>query len=294
MLADMVDIPAARVEIGAPELHLDALARRQSYGREWFEDEAPQHLCEVAAFRIDRTPVTNAAFAEFVDATGFVTGPEQQGYGLIYGQQYWQVEPGICWRFPAPGIDALADRPEHPVLHIDHTDATAYACWAGKRLPTEVEWEYAAHGELWSPYPWGHEWHPHRVNCADHWADTPVQTLGGWQSWWQDRYAHHGSTPATTEVGTFYPAGDSLFGVTDMAGNVSEWTASNYAFYDPARTYDPAFAAARLHRYRVVRGGSWKHLEPQVRTTERMAASHTYSSFDLGFRCAADASSDNQ
>ncbi|MET8428708.1 SUMF1/EgtB/PvdO family nonheme iron enzyme [Nocardia sp. NPDC004860] len=289
----MIAIPAGRVEIGAPDHHLDELARRQHYGREWFEDEAPQNLCDVAGFHIDRTPVINAAFAEFVSATGYVTGAEQQGYGLIYGQEYWQVEPGICWRFPAPGIDALNERPQHPVVHVDHTDATAYACWAGKRLPTEVEWEYAAHGATWSPYPWGHQWNPAVVNCVEHWASAPIQALGGWRAWWQARYDQFGSTPGTTAVGTFSPAGDSVFGVADMAGTVAEWTSSTYAFYDPNRTYDPSFAAARLHRYRVVRGGSWKHLEPQVRTTERMAASSSYCCFDIGFRCAADAGPDN-
>ncbi|MFJ4653825.1 formylglycine-generating enzyme family protein [Nocardia sp. NPDC088792] len=290
----MIEIPAARVQIGAPDDHLDDLAKRQRYGREWFEDEAPQHDCDIAAFRIDRTPVTNSAFSEFAAQTGYLTRAEQQGYGLIYGPEYWRTEPGICWHRPAPGINAVMHRPEHPVTHVDWTDAAAFASWAGKRLPTEIEWEYAAHGAYWSPYPWGHEWDPKRVNCAEHWAGSIVNAVGGWRIWWQTRYSDLGSAPATTNVGALSPAGDSEFGVADMAGTVAEWTASTYDFYDPHRTYDPSFAAAKLHRYRVVRGGSWKHLQAQVRTTERMAAMPSYSCFDIGFRCAADASPDNR
>ncbi|MEC3915525.1 formylglycine-generating enzyme family protein [Nocardia sp. CDC160] len=288
-MTTMIEIPAARVEIGAPEHHLDSLVESQHYARSWFEDEAPQHIRHIAAFQIDRTPVTNAAFSEFVGATGYVTGAEQRGYGLIYGSDYWHAEPDMCWRYPAPGVNALGDRPEHPVIHVDHTDATAYASWASKRLPTEDEWEYAAHGASWSPYPWGHEWNPACVNCVEHWADGPVHALGGWQEWWQSRYLKFGAAPATTDVGSLSPAGDSEFGVADMSGTVAEWTCSTYSPYDPARQYDPALVAAMRHGYRVVRGGSWKHMKPQVRTTERMACEPMYSSFELGFRCAADA-----
>ena len=283
----MVNIPGGRVEIGAPEPHLDEIASQQHYARVWFEDEAPRHERAVAAYRIDRTPVTNEQYAAFVDATGYLTGAERREFGLVYGPTFWLTQPGICWRSPAVGLDAATDRPHHPVVHIDHADAAAYASWAGKRLPTETEWEYTAHGPRWSAWPWGQRWDAARANSAEFWAG-PLGDLDRWRQWWTRRYAVHGTAPSTTVVGRFSPAGDSPFGVADISGNVAEWTASTYDPYDPTRSYDPAFAAAMRHRYCVVRGGSWKHFRFQTRTTERIACLPDYSCFDIGFRCAAD------
>lgn len=291
-MRDMITIPADTVQIGAPEPHLDSIASQQHYDRSWFSDEAPQHVCEIPAFRIDRTPVTNLDYAQFVDATGYVTAAEQRGFGLVYGLTYWQTEPGVCWRTPAPGRDAVTDTPGHPVVHVDHADATAYATWAGKRLPTETEWEYAAHGPTWTPYPWGTDWNPLLLNSVEQQAGH-IHTLDQWRAWWRENYNQHGFTPGTTPVGSYSPGGDSLFEVADLAGNVAEWTASTYTPYDPSVTYDPALSAAMLHGYRVVRGGSWKHLRWQVRTTERIACEPGYSCFDIGFRCAADAHTDH-
>ncbi|MEV6071281.1 SUMF1/EgtB/PvdO family nonheme iron enzyme [Nocardia sp. NPDC052001] len=290
---DMIEIPSATVQIGAPEHHLDEITQQQIYGRSWFEDEAPQHIRHIPTFWIDRLPVTNAEFAEFTEQSGHRTGAEQRGFGLIYGRDYWRDAPGIYWRQPVPGLDALVALPDHPVVHVDHSDALAYAAWAGKRLPTEFEWEYAAHGPTWTAYPWGNTWNPAVANSAEHWAG-PIADLAAWKIWWAERHALYGTLPATTKVGEFSPAGDSEFGVADLAGNVSEWTSSSYGGYDPFRHYDPALTAAMLHRYRVVRGGGWKHMRWQVRTTERMACIPRHSCFDLGFRCATDARPDNQ
>ncbi|WP_306365286.1 SUMF1/EgtB/PvdO family nonheme iron enzyme [Nocardia sp. CC227C] len=290
-MRDMITIPAGTVEIGAPDHHLDTIAAQQPYDRAWFEDEGPQHLLDIPTFQIDRTPVTNRDYADFVDATGYATAAEQRGFGLVYGHAYWQSEPGVCWHTPAPRVDAVTDRPDHPVVHVNHADATAYATWAGKRLPSEAEWEYAAHGPAWTPYPWGSDWNPLLVNSVEQWAGH-IQTLDQWRAWWHERYDQHGCTPGTTPVGAYSPGGDSMFEVADIAGNVAEWTASSYRPYDPSATYDPALAAAMLHGYRVVRGGSWKHLRWQVRTTERIACTPDYSCFDLGFRCAADTDND--
>ncbi|WP_040781597.1 formylglycine-generating enzyme family protein [Nocardia pneumoniae] len=287
----MVYIPGGRVDIGAPEPHLDDIASQQHYGRTWFEDEAPQHTRAISAYYIDRTPVTNAQYAAFVDATGHVTRAERRGFGLVYGPTFWLQQPGTCWRTPALGVDAVAERPDHPVVHVDHADATAYASWARKRLPTEPEWEYAAHGPRWSPWPWGEQWDPARANSAEFWAG-PLSDLDGWRRWWMRRYAVDGPAPSTTVVGQFSPAGDSPFGVADMSGNIAEWTASTYDPYDPHRSYDPAFAAAMRYRYRVVRGGSWKHFRFQTRTTERIACLPDYNCFDIGFRCVADPNHD--
>lgn len=286
---NMIRIPGGLVFIGSPEHHLDVLAELQQVARVWFEDEAPQHDRKIRTFWIDAHPVTNAQFAEFVAATNYVTAAEQHGYGLVYGQRYWQKEPEACWRRPGGATDSIAQRPNHPVVHVDHDDAVSYARWAGKRLPTEVEWEYAAHGPRWTSWPWGNAWVADRANTAEHWAGRAVVDSSDWRTWWLQHYRQYGTRPATTQVGRFSAVGDSPFGLTDMAGNVAEWTASPYRPYAADCSYDPGYLAAMELGFLAVRGGSWKHYRFQVRTSERIACAGGYSSFDVGFRCAADA-----
>ncbi len=283
----MVYIASGLAPIGAPDRHLDRIATDQQHNRTWFEDETPQHEVNVDDFYLDRAPVTNSQYAGFAAATGYRTRPERRGFGLVYGRTYWEKAVGVSWRTPGPGIDAVTERPDHPVVHVDLADALAYAEWIGKRLPTEQEWEYAAHGRRWMPWPWGYRWDPERANSAEYWAG-PLHDLGGWRRWWEHRYALDGPAPATTAVGKFSPAGDSPWGVADMAGNVAEWTASTYHPYCPTRPYDEAFETAMNMRFHVIRGGGWKHFRYQTRTSERIACTKDYSAFDLGFRCAAD------
>ncbi|MGH3242894.1 MAG: formylglycine-generating enzyme family protein, partial [Spirillospora sp.] len=283
----MIAVPAGTVRLGTPEAALDALAGQQAYPRSWFEDESPQHPVELAAFWIDAHPVTNAAFTAFTEATGHRTAAEIRGSSLVYGPGYWQETPGACWRHPGGIGDRIDDRMDHPVVHVDYADARAYAAWADRRLPTEAEWEHAAHGPDWRPWPWGTTWDRGRVNCAEHQAARPLGDLGEWKTWWTERYARHGTVPATTPVTAFSPAGDSPFGMSDMAGNVAEWTATRYCLYDPGRRYDPLYHAA-TGRYQVVRGGGWMNLRHQLRTSERFAIDPAYASHATGFRCAAD------
>ncbi|SEO89527.1 formylglycine-generating enzyme family protein [Actinacidiphila rubida] len=282
----MVDIPAGTVVIGSPEDHLDDVTNGQQYGRSWFEDESPQHPVDVGGFWLDRHPVTNAAYARFTEATGYRTAAEERGAGAVYADSYWQMLPGASWRHPGGPHDSVTERTDHPVVHVDHADATAYARWAGKRLPTEAEWEYAAHGPQWRPWPWGSTWDPARAVCAGY-QGSPIDDLAGWGDWWKGHFAEHGTVPGTAPIGARSPAGDSPFGVGEMAGNVSEWTAAPYRLYDPARSYDPMYHAA-VGRYITVRGGGWMHLRHQCRTTERFAAAPGYSNHTLGFRCALD------
>ncbi|MGV9822976.1 formylglycine-generating enzyme family protein [Nocardia xishanensis] len=283
----MIAIPAASAKIGSPESHLDTVAAAQHYPRAWFEDEAPQHNVTLRAFAIDRVPVTNAAYAEFVAATGHLTTAERRGYGQVYDRDYWTIVAGISWRHPHPDLDAVADRPDHPVVHVDHIDATTYAVWTGRRLPTEAEWEFAAHGRGWSAWPWGNDWDYERANTAERWAGQPIHNLETWKAWWRNHFDTHSYIPATTPAGAT-PAGASPFGVLDLAGNVAEWTASSYLLYDGSRTYDPGYHAAADHGHITVRGGSWKSFRWQTRTSERVACTPSYSASDLGFRCARD------
>ncbi|MFB8084954.1 formylglycine-generating enzyme family protein [Streptomyces sp. NPDC055992] len=280
----MVMIPAATVLIGAPEGHLSALAGAQHYGRAWFEDESPQHYATLGAFLLDRHPVTNAAFDRFVRATGYRTHAEQRGFGSVYASGYWEARPGSDWKHPGGPEDSITERLDHPVVHVDHADATAFAQWAGKRLPTEAEWEYAAHGPTWQTLPWGNNWDENRVVGA---RTGPVADPKTWRAWWDEHYERNATVPGTAAVAGRSPAGDSPFGISDMIGNVSEWTADHYRPYDETRSYEPMYQAA-AGRYRVVRGGGWMHMRHQLRTTERFAAAPDYSNHALGFRCAAD------
>ncbi|HEX2242830.1 MAG TPA: SUMF1/EgtB/PvdO family nonheme iron enzyme [Gammaproteobacteria bacterium] len=284
----MVLVPPGEASIGSPEYHLDSLPNQQHFDRVWFEDEAPQHSQPIPPFWIDRHPVTNAQFAEFIAATNYVTAAERRGFGLVYGRRYWQKEAEACWQRPGGSTDSIADRMDHPVVHVDHDDASCYAKWARKRLPTEPEWEYAAHGPRWSCWPWGDTWEPHRANTAEFWAGVAVRDSDDWRAWWKHHFHLHGTRPGTSKVGDFSPLGDSRYGLADMAGNVAEWTASLYEPYASDYPWDPGYYAAMKQAFLVVRGGSWKSFRFQVRTSERIACDSSYSSFDVGFRCAAN------
>ncbi|HUY51586.1 MAG TPA: SUMF1/EgtB/PvdO family nonheme iron enzyme [Streptosporangiaceae bacterium] len=281
-----IAIPAGKILLGSPGEHLDDLACEQHYDREWFEDEEPQNHADVQTFWIDAHLITNAEFLEFTQAVGYVTAAERRGFGLVYGEVYWEEVEGASWRYPGGPGDTIEARMDHPVVHVSYYDAVAFADWVGKRLPTEAEWEYAAHGPEWRCWPWGNTWDPDRANCVEYWSGCSISDPDAWRSWWVEHRKSWGNRPATTPVGCFSPRGDSPFGVTDMAGNVSEWTGSSYSLYDPNRSYLPNYEVA-AGRYRVIRGGSWMNFRYQLRTSERFAADPTYSNLSVGFRCAS-------
>jgi formylglycine-generating enzyme required for sulfatase activity len=206
-------------------------------------DNQPAHEVDLPAYYIDRTPVTIAEYGRFIAATGH---PKPKGL------------------FPKGWPH---DYERHPVTGVSWYDARAYAAWAGKRLPSEAEWEKAASWDWTSAtkrrYPWGDEWDARRCNMAD-------SGLG-----------------CTTPVGAFSPYGDSPCGATDMAGNVAEWT-SGLAWNYP---YRPGDGRDDPERYgvRVRRGGSYASDELFLRTTTRCASSTDGLFFTEGFRCVADA-----
>jgi formylglycine-generating enzyme required for sulfatase activity len=202
-----------------------------------YPEEAPSHQVHVDAFWIDNMPVTNAVFAEFVTATGYQTfaerAPDPADYPGIKPDMlragslaflppahaipldnpfaWWSFEFGADWRHPAGPSSSVKGLDDHPVVHIAYEDAEAFAEWAGKSLPTEAEWEFAARGGLdGADYAWGDVFEPDGQAMANYW-----QGAFPWQNLLLDGYAR------TSPIGAFPANGYDLH---DMIGNVWEWT----------------------------------------------------------------------
>lgn len=235
-------------------------------GSDWhYPEERPHRPAAVGAFAIDRAPVTVAGFARFVAATGYLTVAEGQAGGAIaFVQPDGPAAPGSWWRW-MPGASWRDGPPDHPVVHVALADALAYAAWAGKALPTEAEWEYAAKAGGDAEYAWGIEFQPGGVPRANT---------------WHGRFPY-GPGNGTSPVG-HYPA--NAFGLVDTIGNVWEWTADRW--HDGAHTCC-APPSAGAERY-VIKGGS--HLcAPEYCRRYRPAARQGQAAADgtshIGFRC---------
>lgn len=216
-------------------------------------DEVPRRRVAVPAFYLDRTEVTNAAYQAFVTETGRAA----PGAGVDWARKW-------AWA----GGEPRAGTEDHPVFLVTWADADAYCAWAGKRLPTEVEWERAARGDDGRRFAWG-----------DDWADAEARAN------WFDGDARPDGHAHVAPVGS-YPAGASPFGVLDMTGNVWEWVADPYVEH-PDRT--PAPASEDPPRYRVVRGGSWfTNNWYWMRASFRYFLPADEVSTIYGFRCAMD------
>ena len=191
--SEMVLIPSGTYRIGSTLTQTEVLIDKDKrLPTDFFDTEHPQHAVPLTAFYIDRYPVSNAQYAAFIASTGY-TPPK-----------YWTDTPQMGAKKPFP---AGAQHATHPVVGVSYADALAYCQWAGKRLPTEAEWETAARGGLVNQnYPWGNE------SSRDH-----ANTVG---IWGKDRW--HWTSP----IGSFPPNG---YGLYDMAGNVFEWCADWYA-----------------------------------------------------------------
>jgi formylglycine-generating enzyme required for sulfatase activity len=301
--ADMVWIPGGTFRMGS-DRH--------------YAEEAPVHRVTVDGFWIDRTPVTNRQFREFVRATEHVTfaeiTPNPEDYpgalpnmlragSLVFNppkhrvdlgdwSQWWTFKFGANWRRPYGPRSSLAGLNDHPVVHVAYCDALAYAKWAGKDLPTEAEWEFAARGGLdGAEFAWGDEFAPGGKPMANTWQGAfPHENLK------LDGYER------TSPVTAFPPNG---YGVYDMMGNVWEWTTDWYSrgYEGDAEkdccipinprggheeaSYDPCQPGIRIPR-KVLKGGS--HLcAPNYCRRYRPAARHPEpvdtSTSHVGFRC---------
>ena len=242
--AEMVFVPAGPFVRGSNEGQIAAWTAACGGGcrNDEFLDEAPQRTINLSSFFIDRTEVTVEQFKEFVAATGYQTTAERKGDPIQY-----------TWRqFDAP------DRQDHPVRWMSWDDASAYCQWAGKRLPTEAEWEKAARGADGRSWPWGNEWDDGRVP--------------------------HNNASAVAS----YPNGASPYGALGMAGNVWEWVADWYSanYYGAAPDSDPAGPAQTSDK--VLRGGGFNNANWAMRTSHRHLGGPQGYSSDHGFRCAAD------
>jgi formylglycine-generating enzyme len=283
-----------------------------------YPEEAPSHRVTVDAFWVDRTPVTNRQFKEFVRATGHITfaeiAPKAEDYpgtlphmlyagslvfqppshpvDLRYWGEWWCLWKGTDWRHPYGPKSNINVLDRHPVVHVTFADALAYATWAGKDLPTEAEWEFAARGGLdGAEYAWGNEFTPGGRHLANTWqGEFPRQNLNA------DGFER--TSPATA-----FPANG--YGVHDMIGNVWEWTTDWYSQKHESdapkaccipenprggredASYDPALPDIRIPR-KVIKGGS--HLcAPNYCRRYRPAARHAQpidtSTSHVGFRC---------
>lgn len=225
------------------------------------DNEKPMHKVHVEPFYIDKYPVTNGEFARFVEATGYVTEAEEANKGWIW-QSEWREVSGACWRRPTGPGSSTDDKLDHPVVLVSWNDARAYCHWAGKRLPTEAEWEKAARGVDARKWPWGNEWDPTRLNSGER---------------------GHGTT---TSVG-YYASGLSYYGVSDMAGNVWEWVDEWYKPYPGSPCKDEDFG----DKYRILRGGSWDSFGHNARCANRTRNLQRACVNVNGFRCVLGADS---
>ncbi len=283
-----------------------------------YADESPRHTVQVSPFYLDAHEVTNAQFAEFVKATDYVTRAERDSHCWAYfsGETDWQYAEGTNWRHPQGPTSSISDKMDHPVVCVSWEDAAAYAKWAGKRLSTEAEWEYAARagsagqfvadaGNMNSDHfdhmahaqnvaatghsPSGKSHHSglHHAASQSHSDDIQVQA-NIWEGHWPEHNALTDGFYYTAPVESFAP---NVWGVYDMLGNVWEWTADWYdsSYYAASPIANPQGPVTGQNR--VARGGSW-FCSPNYcgaySTHYRGASPPDHAFNNVGFRCAMD------
>ena len=283
-----------------------------------YREEAPAHEVTVDSFWIDRHQVTNRQFQRFVAATSYITVAERplnphdypgaqpellvpgsavfqqpaQRVDLRNFQTWWSYIPGANWQHPEGPESSIIGREDHPVVHVTFEDAAAYAAWAGKRLPTEAQWERAARGGLQGAvYTWGNDFAPEGHLLANIWLGQFP-----WQSLRPDK--HVGTMP----IGSFPPNG---YGLYDMAGNVWEWTDDWYRASHPnpaskpcciphnprgancEESFDPDQPGGHIPR-KVLKGGSFlcaANYCLRYRPAARIPETIDTSTCHIGFRC---------
>ncbi|MED7827579.1 formylglycine-generating enzyme family protein [Streptomyces chiangmaiensis] len=257
------------------------------------DGETPVHQVALESFSIDTTAVTNRMFARFIGETGYRTEAETYGFSAVFhllvradrhdilgtatGTPWWITVRGADWAHPGGPNSGWEEVPDHPVVHVSHTDALAYCQWAGRRLPTEAEWEYAARGGLQGQrYAWGNELHG---PAGEHLCNI-------WQGQFPEVNTAEDGHVGTAPVKSFPPNG---YGLYEVAGNVWEWCSDWFApnYYRTSPAANPK--GPLLGTSRVMRGGSYLCHDSycnRYRVAARTANTPDSSTGNCGFRTA--------
>ncbi len=233
------------------------------------DPEKPVRKVFLSAFAIDRIPVTNRQYKEFIDETGYDGRQEaDRNYLLHFQKGMYPEETG-----------------DHPVVYVSWHNAMAYARWAGKNLPTEAQWAKAARGTDGQRYPWGNEWDFSRLHCADTIAGREILNEDDWCTWW-DRFkgTYDKKRPRTVPVGSF-ESGRSPYGLYDMAGNVWNWIDTWYDAKTYTFTPDVDPEGPETGEFRCIRGGGWDCYKHWIRSAHRSCEDPRSTSDSIGFRC---------
>jgi len=248
---EMIYIPPGEFLMGSTESDSDAES-----------DEKPQHKVYLDGYWMDKTEVTNAMYAKYVEATGYKTDAEKLGSGVVNNSQSnsWDDTKGANWQHPGGPSSNIDSKTDHPVVQVSWNDAKGYCEWGGGRLPSEAEWEKAARGEDGRKYPWGD-------------ASSDNSLLN-----------YNMNIEDTVVVGS-YPLGASAYGLLDMSGNVWEWVNDWYDgnYYKNTPERNPTGPGSG--QYRVLRGGSWDNVSRLVRAAGRFRGGPDSRDVNLGFRC---------
>lgn len=251
------------------------------------DQEGPVRKQYVKPFLMDSHTVTNEEFAQFVKETGYITEAERFGWSFVFYQfiardiqvevqqvaaaPWWLAVEQAYWHQPEGPDSSIKNRMDHPVIHVSWNDAVAFTKWAGKRLPSESEWEFAARGGLvQQKYPWGNELTPNGAHYCNIWQGTFPNT-----NTLEDGYI--GTAPAVS-----FP--QNGFGLYNMAGNVWEWCSDPFA-----QQTEEELHQENIHR--AMRGGSYLCHESycnRYRVAARTSNTMDSSAGNIGFRCAAD------